>query len=107
MNTIKIIYITAPSRQEAEKIACHLLEKKLIACANFHPIGSVYWWQGSLTQDNEYILMAKTSEEHFDLVKQEVEKIHSYAVPCIVGVSSHVSENYYNFVKNTVSSVTE
>ncbi len=103
MNTIKIIYITTPSREEAEKIACNLLEKKLIACANFHPINSIYWWQGSLTKDNEFVLIAKTSEEQYPLVKQEVEKIHSYAVPCVIGISSHVNEKYYTFIKNTVS----
>ena len=103
MNTIKIIYITTPSQEEAEKIALHLLEKKLIACAQFHPINSVYWWQGSLTKDNEFMLLAKTTEELYGLVKQEAEKIHSYAVPCIIGISSHVNDSYYNFIKETVS----
>lgn len=103
MNTIKIIYITTSNQEEAEKIACHLLEKKLIACANFHPINSVYWRQGSVTKDNEFVLIAKTSEDYYDLVKQEVEKIHSNAIPCIVGVSSHVNDKYYRFIKDTVS----
>lgn len=103
MNIIKIVYITVPSQSEAEKISCHLLEKKLIACANFYPINSVYWWQGSLTKEDEYILIVKTSEQHYELVKEEVEKIHPYATPCIVGIPSHANEKYYNFIKDTVS----
>ena len=102
MNAIKIIYITNPSKEEAEKIACHLLEKKLIACANFCPIDSMYWWQGSLEHNNECVLIVKTIEQNYDLVKKEVEEIHAYAVPCIVGISCIVNESYFNFIQNLV-----
>ena len=29
-----VVLVTTGNRREAEKIACHLLEEKLIACAN-------------------------------------------------------------------------
>jgi periplasmic divalent cation tolerance protein len=102
MHTIKVIYITNPSKEEAEKIACHLLEKKLIACANISPIDSIYWWQGALERSDEFVLVAKTVEEHYEAIKKEVEQVHSYAVPCIVGISSKVNEKYYNFIQQSV-----
>jgi periplasmic divalent cation tolerance protein len=104
MNTIKIIYITNPSKEDAQKIACHLLEKKLIACANLSPIDSKYWWQGSVERGNEYVLIAKTTEENYQLVKKEVEQIHAQAVPCVVGISCHVNENYFKFIQEAVLS---
>ena len=103
MNTIKVIYITNPSKEEAEKIACHLLERKLIACANFYPIDSVYLWQGSLARDHEYALIVKTTEQNYEKVKKEVEAIHSYVTPCIIGTSCHVNDNYYTFILDSVS----
>jgi uncharacterized protein involved in tolerance to divalent cations len=37
------IYVTHQSREEAEKIAHHLLQEKMIACVNYFPIQSAYW----------------------------------------------------------------
>lgn len=99
MYTIKIINITYPTKEEAEKVACHLLEKKLIACANIYPIDS-----GELEKNNEYILIAKTTEYNYEAVNNEVEKIHSYAVPYIVGILCKVNEKYYTFVQKSVVS---
>jgi len=42
------IYITAPSLDEAEKIARRLLEKKIAACVNIFPIKSFFWWEGKI-----------------------------------------------------------
>ncbi len=101
-HSIKIIYITTSSKEEAEKIACFLFEKQLIACANFFPIESMYWWKGSLEQSNEYVLLVKTLEENYELVKKEVENIHSYTLPCIAGFLCQVNENFFKFVKESV-----
>ena len=81
-----IIYITNPTKKEAKKIAKHLLQKKLIACANIFPINSLYHWQGKLVDENEYIIIAKTVAENYEKVKKEVEKIHHYDVPCIIKI---------------------
>ena len=42
MNNFIFIYITNPNKDEAKKIAKHLLNKKLIACGNIYPINSIY-----------------------------------------------------------------
>jgi periplasmic divalent cation tolerance protein len=42
------IYITNPSKKEAKRLAKHLIEKRLIACANIFPIESLYWWKNKL-----------------------------------------------------------
>ena len=52
-----IVYITASSREEAEKISRVLLEERLIACANiFDPVTSLYWWKGEIRKDAEALL---------------------------------------------------
>jgi periplasmic divalent cation tolerance protein len=64
------IYITNPTKEEAKKIAKHLLEKKLIGCANiFGPINSIYNWQDKIIYETEFVLIAKTSEVNFEKVK--------------------------------------
>ncbi|MCK4938457.1 MAG: divalent cation tolerance protein CutA [Methanosarcinales archaeon] len=43
MNFI-FIYITNPTKEEARKVAKHLLEKDLFTYANIFQIDSLYWW---------------------------------------------------------------
>ena len=98
MNFI-IIYITNPSEEKAKEVAKHLLEKKLIACANLFPIKSMYWWEGKIADENEIVLLAKTLPEKYKEVKAEVEKIHPYDTPCIVKLSSEANEKYFEWMK--------
>ena len=69
MNFI-FIYITNPTKDEAKMIAKHLLEKKLIACANIFPINSLYWWKDKIADENEFALIVKTTEENFKNLTQ-------------------------------------
>uniref|UniRef100_A0A7C3VLN3 Divalent-cation tolerance protein CutA n=1 Tax=Archaeoglobus fulgidus TaxID=2234 RepID=A0A7C3VLN3_ARCFL len=80
------IYITAPSLDEAEKIARRLLEKKIAACVNIFPIKSFFWWEGKIESATEFALIVKTTSEKFAEVRDEVKAIHSYTIPCICSV---------------------
>jgi periplasmic divalent cation tolerance protein len=77
------VYITAKDFDEARKIARHLLEKKLIACANIFPVRSLFWWEGKIEECVEFVVIVKTKAEKFKELREEVKKIHSYSVPCI------------------------
>ena len=101
MNFI-FVYITNPNEEEARKIARHLLEKKLIACANIFPISSLYWWKGKIADEKEVVLIAKTLEENFEKVKEEVKKIHSYSVPCIIKIPVSSNKKYFDCIKEEV-----
>ncbi len=78
------LYATASSEKESKRIARHLLEKKLIACANIFPINSMYQWKGKITEQNEAVLIMKTAKEKVKAIRKEIEKIHSYTIPCIM-----------------------
>lgn len=106
MDDFIFIYITNPTKAEARKIAKHLLKKKLIACANIHgPVNSLYPWQGKLTDEEEYILIVKTSPSYWERVKREVEKIHSYTVPCIVKISVSSNRKYSKWLKGELRDI--
>jgi periplasmic divalent cation tolerance protein len=101
MNFI-LVYITNPTIEEARKIAKHLLEKKLIACANIFPITSLYWWEGKIADEKEFVLIAKTSEDNYEKVKNEVEKIHSYSTPCIIKIPVSSNKKYFDWLKTEI-----
>jgi len=83
-------YITAKNLKEAEKIAKHLLEKRLIGCANvFSSVKSFFWWSdkkeaSKIVEDNEVVVICKTKLEFKDKITKEVKKVHSYTTPCVV-----------------------
>ncbi|AAB89277.1 MULTISPECIES: divalent-cation tolerance protein CutA [Archaeoglobus] len=80
------IYITAPSLEEAERIAKRLLEKKLAACVNIFPIKSFFWWEGKIEAATEFAMIVKTRSEKFAEVRDEVKAMHSYTTPCICAI---------------------
>ncbi|MBW2980407.1 divalent-cation tolerance protein CutA [Candidatus Woesearchaeota archaeon] len=98
-----LIYITCKDEKEARKIAKHLLEKKLIACANFFPINSMYWWEGKIEDDKEFLLLAKTTKKNANKVKDEVKKVHSYDVPCILEIDVDGNKEYIDWVDRVTS----
>ncbi len=102
MNNFVFIYITNPSQEKATEIAKHLLEKRLIACANIFPISSLYWWEDKIADESEFVLIAKTTDENFEKVKREVEKIHPYSIPCIVKIPVSSNEKYFEWLKGEI-----
>ncbi len=85
--TYILVMITTSSREEAEKIAIALLEKKLIACANiFGPASSRFWWQGKIDEAEEYVVFMKTEERLFEEVAKHVKRLHSYEIPEIIAL---------------------
>ena len=97
-----LVYITCKDEQEAVKISRRLLAKKLIACSNIHPIRSLYKWEGKLQDEKEYAIMAKTKGKHFEKIKNEARKIHSYKVPCILKINAEANEEYEKWVNKEV-----
>lgn len=79
-----MVYITAKDEADAVRIARHLLERKLIACANIFPVRSLYRWQGKVEDEREAVAICKTRREAVPDAIAEAKKVHGYEVPCIV-----------------------
>jgi len=80
------IYITTKDEEEAKRIGKTLVEEKLAACVNIHPIKSIYRWGGGIEEEEETALLVKTKAELADEVIERVKELHSYEVPCIVSL---------------------
>ena len=97
-----LIYITCKDEEEAVKISKHLLEKRLIACSNMHPIRSMYWWNDKIQDEKEVVIIAKTKSKNYEKIKAEVSKLHSYDVPCILKIDAQANAKYDDWVKKEV-----
>jgi periplasmic divalent cation tolerance protein len=77
---------TAPTREEAAKIARLLIEEKLAACVQLLPIESFYVWQGKTQNEAETLLLIKTRSALFEPAIARIKAVHSYSVPEIVAM---------------------
>ena len=90
MNDYCVIFITAGSKEEAEKLSRGLVEKKLAFCVNTVPsIQSTYHWEGKIHVDNEILLIIKTLRRNYEELENWVQKNHSYDVPEIISIPIH------------------
>jgi periplasmic divalent cation tolerance protein len=91
-----VVFVTASSEEEAEKIAGLLLEKRKAACVNVIPrVQSRFWWQGKLDSTQESLLIIKTRAALVPELTEIVKKAHSYTVPEIVALPIVAGNNDY------------
>jgi periplasmic divalent cation tolerance protein len=84
-NEYVIIMVTTANKQEAEKIAQHLLKERLIACANIiGPVSSLFHWAGKTEKAEEFLIFMKSRKDLFDKLAETVKALHSYEVPEIL-----------------------
>ncbi len=99
-----IFLVTVPNIEEGKKLAKVLVESKLAACVNIiHNILSIYRWKGEIEEDNEHLLIIKTSEKNSELIIQKVNELHSYDTPECIGFKIEKgSEKYLNWITEVI-----
>ncbi|MGW5688179.1 divalent-cation tolerance protein CutA [Nonomuraea sp. NPDC003754] len=78
--------LTTVSRpEEALALARGLTVERLAAGVQIlGPIRSVYWWQGSMHEAEEWQLLVKTTTALFAEVERHIKANHSYVTPEII-----------------------
>jgi len=106
MNGI-VVLITTPSKDEAERIARHLIENRLAACVNIVPsVRSLYRWEGNICDETESLLIVKTQADRFDQLSREVKAHHRYTVPEIIALPIvQGSPDYLNWIQESTVAV--
>lgn len=81
-----VVFVTAGSMEEAEKLGRALVEERLAACANLlSPVRSIYRWEGKVEEAEEVLLVVKSTAEAFEALRARVLELHGYECPEIVG----------------------
>ena len=98
-----IVLVTTP-KNEGEKIARKILEKRLAACINIKSVKSLYWWENEIKEDEEDLLIIKTREDLFEMLKDFIKSIHPYKIPEIVAIKvKDVNVEYLNWLESETS----
>jgi periplasmic divalent cation tolerance protein len=80
------VYVTFPDAETARRICRALVEERLVACASFTPVESLYEWEGRLEDVREVAAFCKTRATLVDHVAARVKELHPYEVPCVVAI---------------------
>jgi periplasmic divalent cation tolerance protein len=81
---LKLIQTAVTDRQQADRLAGLLVERKLAACVQSCPITSTYRWQGKIEQGSEILLLIKTTATRVAALRDALEREHPYKVPEII-----------------------
>lgn len=106
MTDKRIVLCTCGSEDEARRIALHLVEHQLAACANLVAhVESIYRWQGKVESSREWLLLIKTTAAKFDDVRDAIRELHSYDLPeCVAIAIEDGSADYLEWIGESVSS---
>lgn len=101
---VLLVLCTCPDQKVAEKLAITLVEKKLAACVNINgSVESIYRWQGSVHQDQEVLMMIKTTNNCWKKLEQTLLELHPYDVPEIIAMPIVAgSKDYLEWVGENV-----
>ena len=101
---IVTVSIACASDAEAQMLARLLVEQKLAACVQAHPITSTYVWQGAIETSAEIMLTAKTLTPRLPEIEKLVKQHHGYEVPEILAQPvAWVSAAYESWLRDTIA----
>jgi periplasmic divalent cation tolerance protein len=103
MPELCFIYVTAPNKDVANDIAKTILKQRLAACANIYTIQSLYWWENNINEEPECVIIFKTKEELYQEVKNAIEKIHPYKIPCIIRLPIYANDLYHKWILGEIN----
>jgi periplasmic divalent cation tolerance protein len=95
MNEI-VILSTVDSVELGRKIAGALVDAGLAACVNIIPgVRSVYRWQGKICDEEELLLLIKTTAARFEEVRRLIRSLHTYQVPEVISLPIGAADRDY------------
>jgi len=106
MTNARIVLTTVGLKEAAEKLAQQLVERRLAACVNIlGPIRSVYRWKNKVQNEQEYLLLIKTTRGHAAQLPSVFKALHPYELPeCVRIPVEGGSEEYLAWLAAEVSS---
>jgi periplasmic divalent cation tolerance protein len=87
MTDAVVVLVTAPTPDRAAEIARAVVEERLAACGNVVPgLRSIYRWEGKVQDDEEALLLLKTTRDRFEALRERVLALHPYDVPEVIAL---------------------
>ncbi|MCS7110203.1 MAG: divalent-cation tolerance protein CutA [Candidatus Caldarchaeum sp.] len=101
---ISFLYVPFPADKDYASWCRSLVSRKLAASINVLPAKSFFFWEDQLKQEDEVILVVKTSKDKAPALKNVVEQEHPYRVPAIIEIPvADVNASYLRWVEESTT----
>lgn len=82
-----VVFVACANKNQAQKIASGLIEKRLVACVNIiDKVSSLFWWNNKVDSAKEVLLIMKSKRSKIKQIIKNVKSWHSYEVPEIIAL---------------------
>jgi periplasmic divalent cation tolerance protein len=86
-DTVMVVLVTVPTAEEGRKLARATVDGHVAACGNVVPgLVSIYRWEGAVQEDEEAMVVLKTTQARLSALKERVVELHPYDVPEILAL---------------------
>jgi len=81
------IFTTTEKREDAERIAQALVEKRLAGCVQIvGPMVSTYRWKGKVETAEEWLCLIKSRRGLYEELERAIMEMHPYETPEIIAI---------------------
>jgi len=81
------VVTTTENKEDAERIARSLVDRRLAACVQvLGPVTSTYRWQGAIETAEEWQCVAKSRRDLYERVEEAIRDLHPYEVPEVLAL---------------------
>ena len=85
--SVVVVFSTFPGPDKAEAISRALVSEGHAACANLIPgVRSFYVWDGALQEDQEILVVLKTTRDRLTALTARLVELHPYKVPEVIAL---------------------
>ena len=100
-----IVLTTCGNDDDARALARVLVERRLAACVNaVSKVASTYRWQGEVQQDQETLLIIKTTAPRLAAVERTIREKSKYELPEVIAIPVQAgSTDYLEWVRESVA----
>lgn len=82
-----IVFVTASSADEAERIGQVVVDSRLAACVNIlQGVRSIFRWDNKVNVESECLIIMKSTLDRFSDLEAAIRQHHSYSVPEIIAL---------------------
>ena len=91
-----LVMTTITDIDKGKLLARQVVEQRLAACCNIVPgMTSVYRWKDELCEDQECLLVMKSTESRYKELEQFIQKQHPYELPELIALPITASTQEY------------
>ena len=100
-----LVLTTCGNAADAGSLASLLVEQRLAACVNaVNGVASTYRWQGRVQQDQETLLVIKTTVARYPAVERAIRAHSKYELPEVVAIPVTAgSDAYLHWLRESVA----